>query len=49
LLLPNGGLDVIDRVRALAQPELGWDDARWEREEAEYRKTWRHAYSVPGV
>lgn len=49
LLLPNGGLDVIDQVRAVAQPELGWDDARWEQEERDYRETWKSAYSIPGA
>ncbi len=45
LLLPKGGLDQIAEIRRVAQPELGWDDARWEREQAAYEKTWRHAYS----
>jgi glycerol-3-phosphate dehydrogenase len=49
LLLPNGGLDEVAKIRAVAQPELGWDDAKWEREEAAYRKTWQLAYSpAPG-
>ena len=30
----------MDRIRAIAQPELGWDDARWAKEEAAYRKIW---------
>ncbi|MBS2013584.1 MAG: glycerol-3-phosphate dehydrogenase/oxidase [Deltaproteobacteria bacterium] len=47
LLLPNGGLDQIAKVRAVAQPALGWSDARWEREEKLYRETWKKAYSVP--
>jgi glycerol-3-phosphate dehydrogenase len=47
LLLPNGGLDLITKIRAIAQPELGWDDARWDRELAAYEKTWKKAYSAP--
>lgn len=47
LLLPNGGLDLVDEIRAVAQPELGWDDAKWARELAAYEATWRSAYSVP--
>src|SRR6185503_19320486 len=31
LTLPEGGMDFIERVRAVAQPELGWDDERWVR------------------
>jgi len=48
LLLPDGGMGEIAKIRAIAQPELGWDDARWEREEKAYRETWKKAYSVPG-
>jgi glycerol-3-phosphate dehydrogenase len=48
LLLPDGGVDVLDRVRAIAQPELGWSDARWEREVAAYRTLWTADYSPPG-
>lgn len=45
LLLPEGGASEMARVRAVAQPELGWDDARWEREEKAYRETWAKAYA----
>lgn len=47
LLLPAGGAAYLPRVRALCQAELGWDDARWEQEEAAYRALWRAAYSLP--
>jgi glycerol-3-phosphate dehydrogenase len=47
--LPNGGLDQVAAIRAIAQPELGWDDATWAREEAAYRETWRKAYGAPGA
>jgi glycerol-3-phosphate dehydrogenase len=45
LLLPNGGLDFADKIRAVAQPELGWDDAKWDTELASYRQTWKKAYA----
>jgi glycerol-3-phosphate dehydrogenase len=45
LLLPNGGLDLEPQIRAVAQPELRWDDAKWDREVAAYRATWKKAYS----
>jgi glycerol-3-phosphate dehydrogenase len=45
-LIPNGGLDQMTRIRALVQPELGWDDARWQAEEASYAALWRAAYSL---
>jgi len=33
LLLPNGARDLLPRIRRTVQPELGWDDQRWEAEE----------------
>lgn len=45
LLLPNGGLDIIGKIRAVAQPELGWDDAKWDAELASYQQTWNGAYA----
>src|SRR5574341_936985 len=44
LLLPQGGLAHMDRIRAIAQPELGWDDEQWEREAAAYADLWRRFY-----
>lgn len=50
LQLPRGGLNLMDRIRAVAQPELGWDDDRWQAEEARYRETWQLYYSPsPGA
>ncbi len=45
LLLPNGGLDHLDVLRSLIQPELGWEDARWDAEVHAYREIWRRFYS----
>lgn len=47
LLLPRGGMDHLARIRAIVQPELDWDDARWEAEEASYRELVASAYSLP--
>lgn len=44
LLVPNGGLDQMSRIRAIAQPELGWDDLRWQAEEKSYGELWRTSY-----
>jgi glycerol-3-phosphate dehydrogenase len=46
-LLPKGGAELLPRIRAICQPELGWDDARWEAEEAAYLDLWRCCYSLP--
>jgi glycerol-3-phosphate dehydrogenase len=48
-LLPNGGLDHVAAIRKVVQPELGWDDARWEREVADYKRVWKKYYFVPGA
>ncbi len=37
LFVKNGGQEHLPRIRAICQPELGWDNARWEQEERVYR------------
>jgi glycerol-3-phosphate dehydrogenase len=46
LLLPAGGIPLLPRIRETAQPELGWDDARWERETERYIGIWNTGYRV---
>jgi glycerol-3-phosphate dehydrogenase len=46
LLLPQGGLAFVDRIRAIAQPELGWSDERWAQEVSDYTALWNRCYSV---
>lgn len=46
MLLPDGAAGVMDRVRGIIQPELGWDDATWQRELSDYRTTWKKYYSA---
>ena len=46
-LLPEGGRALLPRVRAICQPELGWDDARWQQEQTAYLDLWRTCYSLP--
>ena len=43
--LANGGSGVIERVREIAQAELGWSDAKWETELARYYAIYAAAYS----
>ena len=45
LLLPEGGKSILSRVRQIAQPELGWSDIHWKKEEARYWKIWHKFYS----
>jgi glycerol-3-phosphate dehydrogenase len=47
LLLPGGGEGLLPRIRAICQPELGWDDARWEAEQSAYLHLWHCCYSLP--
>jgi glycerol-3-phosphate dehydrogenase len=46
-LLPCGGEALLPRIRALCQPELAWDDPRWESEQAAYLDLWGAAYGLP--
>lgn len=49
LLLPLGGEGIQDRLRAVCQPALGWDDDHWTEEWSRYRDLWKRYYSVPGA
>jgi len=49
LLLPEGAMPLMEEVRTVVQPELGWDDGRWDAEVAAYAEVWRQAYGVPAV
>jgi glycerol-3-phosphate dehydrogenase len=44
LLLPRGGIDLLDRIRTIVQDELGWDTLRWDQEVAAYTQLWQTAY-----
>lgn len=54
LLLPEGGLldtptnedelTVMERIRRIVQPEMGWDDARWQAELSRYARIWHNCY-----
>jgi glycerol-3-phosphate dehydrogenase len=44
LLLPQGGLRSMGRIRAVAQPELGWSDDRWLKEVDDYTLLWNQSY-----
>lgn len=47
LQLREGGAHLMQRIRAICQPELGWDDQRWDAEEAAYLALWRRHYALP--
>jgi glycerol-3-phosphate dehydrogenase len=47
ILLPRGGLDHLARIRALCQPALQWDDAKWQTEVQRYQTIIDAHYRVP--
>jgi glycerol-3-phosphate dehydrogenase len=47
LLTDEGGWTIMGRIRAIVQPELGWNDERWEDEAGRYARLWRDYYGVP--
>jgi glycerol-3-phosphate dehydrogenase len=49
LIAPEGGLPLMDRIRSIVQPELGWDDARWQSEANDYARLWCESYSAAGI
>jgi glycerol-3-phosphate dehydrogenase len=46
LLLEQGGIPLMQKIRSIVQPELGWDDATWAREESRYRDVWSKSYGT---
>ncbi len=49
LVSADGGAGHLPGVRAICREELGWDEARWEAEEAAYRETWKRQHAIPGT
>lgn len=47
LLMPNGGLDEADKIRALTQSRLGWSDDTWQEEVTRYRDILKDYYHFP--
>ncbi|TYC63872.1 glycerol-3-phosphate dehydrogenase/oxidase [Marinobacter sp. BW6] len=47
LVLPNAGQALLPEIRNHCQSLLGWDDQRWEAEQARYLSIYRNAYSLP--
>ena len=43
--LPNGGMEEMEKIRKIVQPELGWSDEYWEQEEKAYWEIWAAFYS----
>ncbi len=46
LLLARGAAAEMSSIRRICQPRLGWNDERWQHEEALYRELWKRCYSL---
>jgi len=46
LLLPDGAIQLIGRVKSIVQEELGWNDRRWHEEYRDYMALHRKSFSV---
>jgi glycerol-3-phosphate dehydrogenase len=47
LLLQEGGVAHLDRIRLICQEELGWGDMHWHEEAEGYKRLWKKCYSLP--
>lgn len=47
LLLPEGGMQQLDKIQQICQQELDWSDERWQQELERYRQIWQNNYSLP--
>jgi glycerol-3-phosphate dehydrogenase len=45
LLLKEGGIGHMERIKNLCEPVLNWGDEKWEREIEKYSNLWRSCYS----
>ncbi|MBW6474260.1 MAG: hypothetical protein K0B14_14130, partial [Anaerolineaceae bacterium] len=46
-LLPQGSLPIMQQIRKICQPQLDWDDARWQAEVLAYQQLYAQSYSLP--
>jgi glycerol-3-phosphate dehydrogenase len=44
LLLPEGAAGEIEKIKVIAQNELGWDDEKWHQEEIRYQEIYKQSY-----
>ena len=47
LLLPNGGLNNMSRVKDIVKAELKWNDEKWQTELIRYETLWKDCYYLP--
>lgn len=49
VVLPRGGASLLETVRGICQPELGWSNESWEVEQESYLRLWQQSYAAPGT
>lgn len=49
LLVEQGAAALLDQVRVLCQPRLGWDEQHWLQEQQRYLAIYQQFYSVPNA
>jgi glycerol-3-phosphate dehydrogenase len=49
LLLPDAARAEMEQIRRIVQPELQWDDHRWQAELTRYYQIYQQAYSPSPV
>lgn len=47
LLLPQGGAEIMERIKLIVCDEMGWDEERWRAELQAYLEIWKEHYSLP--
>ncbi|WP_214481382.1 glycerol-3-phosphate dehydrogenase/oxidase [Bacillus sp. SM2101] len=45
MILPEGAISILERLKVEVQSLLDWDDERWDDEVARYKKLWKQGYS----
>jgi glycerol-3-phosphate dehydrogenase len=48
LTTPNGAMHLLEDIRKIVQPELGWSDQRWRSEVDAYQELFRKTHQLPG-
>jgi len=50
-VLPNGGLDIINKIRTVCESDLHWNEQKWQDEISRYQEIWQTFYSpaIPRV
>jgi glycerol-3-phosphate dehydrogenase len=46
-VLPNGGMDEMNKIKRLCFKYMGWSDVKWQQEICRYQKIWKTCYSLP--